>query len=318
MTRSVRALLLALLIITLTTPFAALAQTAAPVIENAELRLWPEYDDPGLLVIFSGNFAQGTTFPLQAAFPVSAGARNIQATYQDASGTLINRPYEITNGKLTYELPSASFHWEYYVDREPSGNDRQITYVLEAPYAISNLRIAVQQPKGATNFSLNPPAATTEQDTQGLTYHVVNRTNVAAGEKIEIGVNYTKADTSLTLPQLNVTDTGAAAASAPAAATSGGTTDWLPWLLIGVGVALLVGILAYWLISRRQAEPEPAPVATGKPARTATPAQKPLPTVPARPAAPRPAGPAAFCHNCGTALKADDKFCSQCGTPRRS
>jgi hypothetical protein len=255
---------------------------------------------------------------LQAAFPVSEGARNIQATYADASGTLINRPYEITNGKLTYELPSANFHWEYYVDREPSGNDRQIKYVFEAPYAIGNLRVAVQQPKGSTNFSLNPPAASTEQDTQGLTYHIVNRESVAAGEKVEIGINYTKTDTSLTAPQLNVTNPGAAAANAPAAATSGNATDWLPWVLIGVGVALLGGILAYWLLSRRQPEPEPAPAPAGKTARPAASTQKPLPTVPARPAAPKPAGPVAFCHNCGTALKAEDKFCSQCGTPRRS
>jgi hypothetical protein len=323
MTRSARALLLALLIITLIAPLAAHAQTGAPVIENAELRLWPEYDDPGLLVIFSGNFAEGTTFPLRAAFPLSEGARNIQATYQDASGTLINRPFEITDGKLTYELPSGAFHYEYYVDREPSGNARQITYVLDAPYAINNLRITAQQPRGATDFALAPAAETTQQGTDGLTYHVVNRANVAAGEKLEIGVSYTKTDTSLSLPQLAVTSTGVAADDAAAAAVvSTSAADWLPWLLIGVGVALLAGILIYWLISRRQPEPEPVAPAPA-PRRAAAPSARPLPTVPARPAPPSapqgaPTGPAAFCHSCGNALKAEDRFCSQCGTPRRS
>ncbi len=50
----------------------------------------------------------------------------MQATYQDASGGLINRPFEIADGKLTYEMPSAAFHTEYYVDRAPSGDQRQI------------------------------------------------------------------------------------------------------------------------------------------------------------------------------------------------
>jgi hypothetical protein len=312
-----RVALLALLVITFLAPVGLPAQTPAPIIETAELRLWPEYDDPGLLVIFSGNFAPGATFPLTVAFPVSAGARNVQATYQDASGTLINRPFEIVDGKLTYELPSGAFHYEYYVDREPSGNERRITYALDASYAITNLRIAVQQPRGATGFALTPAAETTQQGTDGLTYHIVNRGNIAAGETLEIGVSYTKTDTSLSLPQLAVTSTGAAAGQAPAASAS--ATDWLPWVLIGLGVALLLGILAYWLLSRRQTAPEPA-IPAPRRATAATP--KPLPTVPARPAqapaAPaRPDGPSAFCHNCGNALRAEDRFCSQCGTPRR-
>jgi hypothetical protein len=320
-----RAALLALLVIMLIAPAGLNAQAPTPVIETAEIRLWPEYDDPGLLVIFSGTFAQGATFPMTAAFPVSAGARNVQATYEDASGTLINRPFEIVDGKLTYELPSGAFHYEYYVDREPSGNERQIRYVFEAPYAINNLRIAVQQPRGATGFALSPVAETTQQGTDSLTYHVVNRSNVAAGDKLEFGINYTKTDTSLSAPQLAVTSTGAAPDGAQAPVASASATDWLPWVLIGLGVALLAGILAYWLLSRRQPDPEPVAPAPAPRTRIGATAAKPLPTVPARPAQAAvaqspvaPAGPAAFCHNCGNALRAEDRFCSQCGTPRRS
>jgi hypothetical protein len=319
MTRWGRAALLALLVVAIIAPAAVFAQAPAPTIETAELRLWPEYDDPGLLVIFSGDFAAGTATPLNVAIPISAGARNVQATYQDASGTLINRPFELTDGTLTYELPASSFHIEYYVDRDPSGDDRQIKYVFEAPYAINALRVAVQQPARSSGFTLTPVADTTEQGTDGLTYHVFTRQNLAAGETLEIGANYTKTDTGLSRPQLSVTDTEAApSAEPPVAATS--PTDWLPWVLIGAGVALLVGILVYWLLSRRQAEPAPEPAARPV-TRSAASGQKPLPTVSARPAqSPSTASerPTAFCHNCGNALKADDKFCSQCGTPRRS
>jgi hypothetical protein len=327
MTHQGRAALLAFLILSLmipgvVAPLSASAQGAAPVIEQAELRLWPEYDDPGLLVILSGNFASGVTYPVQLSIPMPAGARNIQATYQDAAGTLLTRPFEVKDGKLTYEVPSGSFHIEYYLDRAPSGNQRQIDFAFDAPYAINALRVAAQQPARSSEFALTPAAAGTEQGTDGLTYHVLTRNNVAAGEKLDIGINYTKTDTSLSAPQLAVTSTGAApqAAPAPAAATSSSVMDWLPWVLIGVGVVLAVGILAYWLLSRRQpAQAASAPVAAARPARTpqqaaARPAQKPLPTVPARP----PAGPAAFCHNCGSALKPEDRFCAQCGTPRRS
>ena len=155
---------------------------------------------------------------------------------------------------------------------------------------------------------------------------MLNRANVAAGEKLDIGVSYTKTDTGLSAPQLAVTATGVPQQAAVASSTDG-AADWLPWVLIGLGVLLFGGILVYWLLSRRS--PEPAPVAstprTGRsagstPTRRAPPPQKPLPTVPARaPDAPAPAaGPVAYCVNCGHALKGEDRFCSQCGTPRRS
>ena len=144
MIRSGRATLLALLALALFAfafhaPALAAAQAAAPVIESAELRLWPEYDDPGLLVIFSGSFPSDASFPMTVSIPVAAGARNIQATYQDSSGSLINRAFEVENGRLTYEIPSGTFHTEYYVDRAPSGDERQIDFTFEAPYTINNL-----------------------------------------------------------------------------------------------------------------------------------------------------------------------------------
>ena len=144
------ATLVIILVLSLTVAFALPAGAQAlPVIRQAELRLWPEYDDPGLLVIVSGSFESDTPFPLRAAFPIPDGARNVQATYMDASGTLVNRPFEIEDGKLVYELPSADFHYEFYLDRAASGDQRTISYVLDAPYAIQTLGVAVQQPARA-------------------------------------------------------------------------------------------------------------------------------------------------------------------------
>lgn len=318
------AALVAVMVLLLTVAYALPvgAQTAAPVIEQAELRLWPEYDDPGVLVIFSGSFAAKTTFPLLAAFPIPAGARNVQATYQDASGTLINRPFDIQNGKLTYELPSAAFHMEYYVDRSPSGEQRAIVYAFEAPYEIQALRVAVQQPARATGFTLTPAAESSEQGNDGLTYHVLNRQNVPAGEKIALALNYAKPDTGLTAPQLAVTKTEASAQGGQtvqgSSATNASTwsTDWLPWLLIGLGVVLLAGIVTYWLLTQHR---KSAPTST-TPARTLV-AIRNSPSSNLRPTAPPEAAPdqgSAHCTNCGNALRSHDRFCVQCGTPRRS
>jgi hypothetical protein len=294
------------------------AQATAPVIQTADLRLWPEYDDPGLLVVLAGKFADGTQFPLQVSFPVPAGARNVQATYQDASGALINKSYEIKDGNLTYELPSAGFQIEYYLDRTPSGDQRNVDYSFVAPYVIKTLREEVQEPARSTGFNMTPAGESSQQGADGLTYHVFNRSNLTAGERLDTKISYSKTDSGLSAPQLAVaqtsTTTQPAAAPASASATAP-TTNLLPWLLIGLGVALLVGILAYWLISR-QRQPVPQPVSSLKPAGSRAKATQ---ATPRAAAVARPAAEVvSFCTNCGHGLKAEDRFCSQCGAPRRS
>jgi hypothetical protein len=163
---------------------------------------------------------------------------------------------------------------------------------------------------------LTPASESSQKAADGLTYYIFNRRNLAAGEKLDITISYSKTDSGLSAPQLVAPAGGTAQSSAVAvapAATS--STSVLPWILIGLGVLLLVGILVYWLMSRRS-QAAPTTVASVRPAavrpgRSTSPVR---PTVPAR----RPGEGVTFCTSCGHALKADDRFCSQCGAPRRS
>ena len=137
----------------------ALAQgTTAPQIDNATLRLWPEYDDPGLLVILDGTFVTGTAkFPLNVSFPVAASPRGVQTTEKTAAGQLITQPWQMNGDQLTYSLPGPSFQVEYYTDRPPAANgQRTLEYTFKAPYAIRQLAIDVQQPARSSAFSVTP------------------------------------------------------------------------------------------------------------------------------------------------------------------
>ena len=129
------------------------AQGPGLAIDQASLRLWPEYDDPGLLVIFSGAFTGTATFPQKVAFPVPAGARGIQATVIAANGDLLSQPWQIVDGKLTYTLPEPAFQIEFYLDRPASSNRRDIGFTFETAYPIKNLAVSLQQPARATGFS---------------------------------------------------------------------------------------------------------------------------------------------------------------------
>jgi hypothetical protein len=181
---------------------------------------------------------------------------------------------------------------------------------------------------------MTPNAEAPVEGNDGLKYHVVSRANMAAGEQVPVTIRYAKTDSGVSAPQLAVTaNEAASAASATAAETVGSSqaNDWLPYLLIGLGVALLFGALAYWYLARRRPTPAPAPTqsTSGKRsaarATSAAPKQAAPPVRPSAranqsvtpavaPPAPVSAGAAAFCTQCGNPLRPDDRFCSQCGT----
>ena len=159
--------LVAIFVVGLASPVGA--QGPGLAIDKASLRLWPEYDDPGLLVILSGNITGTTKFPQQVAFPIPANARGIQATFIDANGDLLSQPWQIVDGKLTYSLPSPDFQIEYYLDRPAGGNQRDINFAFESPYPIRALEVAAQQPARASAFAMTPQSQRSVQGSDGFT-----------------------------------------------------------------------------------------------------------------------------------------------------
>jgi hypothetical protein len=287
----------------------AAAQAPDKTIQDATLQLWSEYDDPGLLVIYSGAFTDTLAFPQDIAFPLPDNARGIQATARETDGRLITQPWQILDGKLAYSLPGPGFHIEYYLDRPPSGDQREFSYTFETPYAIDSLSVRVQHPARATDFSLTPPAESSGVGEDGFTYSELRRTNLKPGDKFDVKVRYKKTDQGLTRPS------GAAApsestpqvAAAPATAAASGLGSWLPYLLIGVGLLALLGAAIYWFLRGRKS-PAPAHPVAG--------AHRPK-TAPSAAPTGAPDKATAFCTQCGRQYASNDRFCAGCGARRQ-
>lgn len=290
----------------------AAAQGTTPALEEATLRLSPEYDDPGLLVILTGSFNSDTRLPIQASFPVPQAARGLQATEQDPSQSLLTREWTRQADQISYTLQAQpGFQVEYYLDRQPSGNDRVVQFSWRAPYDIKSLTIVTQQPQRASNFSMVPKADSSFQSGDGLTSYQVKRSDVKAGDNFNITVRYTKSDAAPSFQRSQSANTSGAAAPVPTAPASQ-PQNFLPYILIAVGVAALAGALVYWIMEQRQAS-RPAARRERSERRTVAAGSKPRSAIAGRPALD---DDTRFCPKCGRPYAPGDRFCGQCGAPR--
>jgi hypothetical protein len=286
----------------------AIAQEPGKVIGEATLQLWPEYDDPGLLVIYSGEFTGTLQFPQEVAFPMPKGARGIQATSRETDGRLMTQQWQILDGKLVYTLPGPGFHIEYYLDQQPAGDQREMGYTFETPYVVDSLNISAQHPVGATEFLLTPAEDGSIVGEDGLTYSLLNKAGLEPGDKIDLAIRYRKSGKGLSrIPGTSAEITPVPQPSASQeAATGSDFASWLPYLLIGIGLAALAGAILYWILRAR------VPT-TAEPVKNAPRSNKPAPPLAT---ADESGEERTFCTKCGQQFGADDRFCAKCGALR--
>ena len=269
-------------------------------ITRLQLSVWPEYDDPRVLLIMRGELAPGIPFPTQVNLPVPLNAEIIGAGMISELGELLLHPHRVVSGEtsqtLEITLPSRRFFAELYYDPfETSGDTKRFSYTFRAPYPIGQLDVDVQQPYTASDFVIEPPAMAQESEGRDTTYHRFVYRDMAPGQEETFAVSYVKTDEQPSVakaddPQADVVD-------------HKGPQDRkfiYSAVLAGVIAAYVLGTLLWVAYRRRRAA-----------VTSAEPATLPM----AAPPTPKPATPVTtnFCSQCGRALNTDYAFCPGCG-----
>lgn len=277
-------------------PAAATDASVALRLARLRLSIWPEYDDPRVLVIVRGEIAPASALPATLNLPLPKGAELIGAGMISDQNALLNHPHQILPGDshdtLALTLPASRFFAEWYYDPFTSRDaKRQFTYSLIAPYPIDQLEVDIQQPYEAMDFRTTPEAMGQNADGQGGTYALFSYRDLAAGTPRTFTVTYIKETDrpSVTKPQ-PIPD-GHAATVALRQKTIVAFS-----LLAGI-TAIYASCVVVWRNYRRH---------PNVPAAAAV--QTPVPDVLL--SAPLTAN---FCSACGRKLQSMDLFCAGCG-----
>ena len=293
-----------------------LAQAQEPLhLTAVEVDLWPEYDRPEMLVIYHVKLPAEISLPAEVTLliPAAAGEPNAVAVRQ-MDGSLLNATYDRqVDGEWAYITITATMpeiQLEYYdPSLEKDGSSRAFTFTWKGEHPVDAMTIIVQEPIGASQLSVTPDLGGFMQP-QGdpMRYYTMEVGAPQPGEVVTVGVTYIKDNDVLSVESMQIQPDVGQPESPPEKPANWLT--WLPWIIGGLGVALLIGGgIWYWQMNRETPKTAAAP----RRGRRSKPAIK----SPEQIAAESGGKGEVYCHQCGKRAAPGDRFCRACGTKLR-
>lgn len=291
---------------------------------SLKVELWPEYDQPAMLVILDGVLKPEVALPATVTIniPARVGAPAAVAMMDDTGRLLTAETTSQTKGDIlavTLTTQYRTFRVEYY---DPAltfnASTRAFSFNWLTDYAVEAVTFKVQEPVGASNLTFTPALTAIGPADFGLNYYTGSLGSLTPGQAVTLQMNYTKADSRLSAEVVNPSSAPATGEAAPVATTPtpAATSATLPIVLGFAGGAFLAGGGLYYWFSRR-------PPVRGASAKNKNRGHKHARREKA-PAAPRPhrqaeaqGALAQFCTECGAKILAGDAFCRKCGAKVR-
>jgi hypothetical protein len=285
----------------------ARAQLPATNIETLILDIWPDYDDPSVLVLMTGTLPSDTPLPATITIPLAAGAEiNAVARITNDNQMLDDIVFTAENDTLTLTTPDPRFRVEYYAPYEKIGNLHTFSFDWLADIPVEGLLAAVQQPTGAANMVVTPENANVVTDTtDGFTYYTFPPDEIPAGESFNISFNYDMPAPQLSVENLPSSSSGVTnTTNTPSTNTNSSSPSFLESVnlayVVGLIGIVLLAVVITWQVATRKTQPA-ASKSRKRQSKRKTSAAKPT-------------GKAQFCHQCGSKLIGKEKFCRECGT----
>jgi hypothetical protein len=277
-------------------------------LETVQVQFWPEFDRPEMLVIYTIDLPEDIPLPVNVTLRIPSDAGEPNAVAVAVEDRLLTAEYTRTVdgdwADIVVVADSTRVHVEYYDSGLTfDNNKREFDFAWLGTYPVSDFIVRVQAPVGATEMDFSEVMEGPQVASDGLGYYLGSFGSLDKGEGFDFSLSYQKSDNLLSFDALSDTEI----VPAPETTGQGGFFSDAPpwvWVIVGIGV-VLIGMGGWSLISD-----------SGKNSKKSRSTYKKKRS---RAGTPDRASkkPAKFCHNCGTAAQAGDKFCRECGQKLR-
>jgi hypothetical protein len=269
---------------------------------SVSVDVWPEYDQPAVLVIYHLSLDPATKLPATVNLRIPATAEVYAVAVSDPTSGLVNAPYNRTvQGQwatLAITANSTGVQVEYYDTLSKTGTSRHIVFEWAGDYGVDAFSVNLQEPAGATDLITDPALTQSTTGQDGLTYLQSAPQALSAGQSYTLTVDYQKTTDTLSTTGLPVQPTEPLTTSTPGRET----TSSIVWVLAGIGGTLVVVSIVMGFFMWRSGTRRPA-----------TSRKRHAPSRSAR------EDDAIYCNQCGKRAQPEDEFCRTCGTrlPRK-
>ena len=262
---------------------------------SMSVQLWPEYDQPSMLVITDFAVSPVIKFPASVTFHIPRDANLIAVAAYDTEGNLVNAVFDGPNADgdwqaFTITLNSAAARFEYYQPITFNGEQRIFSYLWDGAYAVNVFDIRVLEPLDTTSLDTIPALPSISQENE-LKYFEGDPVKLAAGEQFRLNLDYKKTSDEL------ITSSQGVQPAAPVDENTPGRislSNYLPYLLGGLGVVMIIGGFAYYWRAGRDSVFK----RTRRRAHSNVENEE---------------NEESYCPQCGSRAKAGDRFCRVCG-----
>ncbi len=269
-----------------------------------EVDLRPHFDQPDVLVIYHMVLGMDERLPatVEVRIPAASGQPSAVQSVDPVDGGLNSIQYNSRQESewiiVTFVATTREINFEYH---DPAlirdGVHLNYQFNWQGDYDIENLSLYIEQPVGAENMLITPSLGSAKTDQEGVVYYYSSLGKLASGTTFSIGIQYDKADDSLSKSQLPVVP------SAPLNENTEGRTtirEMAPWL-IGIVIGLLVGAAAWWMWVWRNSPKHRLKSQRHRPALSSFDED----------------GDRIYCHECGQRAVKGDVYCRVCGAKLR-
>lgn len=267
---------------------------------SVSVQLWPEYDQPSMLVIADFQLTAATALPAKLTFKIPQDANLIAVATVASDGGFINAVFDGPKAAGEWQTftitisQSSVYRFEYYQPITFNGNKRVFSYLWDGSYPVDAFNVMVLEPIDVTAFSMAPKYESISQQ-NGSNYYDTGIVQLASGEQFTLNLSYDKTTDTLAAPADGIQ---------PAAPVDENTTgrvslnNSLPYIIGGFGVVLIIGgIVYYWQAGRK------SPKSSRRRSHSHAESEE--------------SGEDAYCPQCGARAKAGDRFCRVCGARLR-
>jgi hypothetical protein len=279
-------------------PFSARAQNSIKL-TTLQVQLWPEYDQPSMLVIYDLKLPDGIILPVNVSIGIPKDANLVAVASQTEDGKLINTDYvgptvDTDRQMVTLQIKSqAIYHLEYYQPISKSGGRRDFTYLWTGDYPVDDLSVSIRVPVDTNNI-ITDPIMKSAQNADGADILIKDFGPWGAGQQFVLQVNYTKTSDNLSVSQQNVQPSQPLSSNTPGRLM---LATYLPYVFGVLGLALIVGgVLFFWQSSRGGKSP-------GRKRGHSRGGNEQESVI--------------YCSQCGARARMGDRFCRVCGTKLR-